>query len=158
MSPRVSVIVPAYDAPEFLAEALASVASQDLDDYEVIVVDDGSPRDLRAAAESAGLGSRLHFVRQANAGGSAARNRGIAMARGTLLAFLDHDDRWLPPKLARQVAELDAHPTAAMVFCRYRKFGRRTSPEGHPTSAPSGFVLPALVRDTLIRTLSVVMI
>ena len=156
MPPSVSVVVPAYNEPDFLAEALRSVAAQTLPPAEVIVVDDGSPRDLRAAAESAGLGSRLRYVRQDNAGGAAARNRGIAMAASEWVAFLDHDDRWLPHKLERQLAAAAAHPEAGLVYCQLQQFGTGSDPGPFPARAPSGRILPQLLERTLIRTLSVV--
>jgi glycosyltransferase involved in cell wall biosynthesis len=158
MPPTVSVIVPAYNEPDFLAEALRSVAAQTQPPLEVIVVDDGSPRDLRAAAESAGLGARLHFVRQDNAGGAAARNRGIALARGDWIALLDHDDRWLPHKLERQLAAAAGHPEAGLVYCQLRQFGTGSDPGPFPDAAPSGRILAALLERTLIRTLSTVLV
>lgn len=158
MTPRVSVVVPAYDEPVFLTDALRSVGAQTWTDFECIVVDDGSPRDLRPAAEAAGLGDRLRFVRQPNAGGGAARNHGIALARGDWIAFLDHDDRWLPQKLELQLAAVDRHPGAGLAFCRYTRTGSAAGSEAFPAEAPSGRILDALLRRTLIRTLSTVLV
>jgi glycosyltransferase involved in cell wall biosynthesis len=96
--PLISVVIPAYNAGEHLRETLASALGQQGPfTLDTIVVDDGSSDDTRAQVESM-PGVRL--IRQANAGPSAARNRGIAAARGELVALLDADDLWMPGKLA----------------------------------------------------------
>lgn len=154
--PSISVVVPAYNEPDFLLEALRSVASQTVQPLEVIVVDDGSPRPLRQAAEAAGLGPRLRFVRQENAGGAAARNHGIALAQGDWIAFLDHDDRWLPHKLQRQLAAVQ--PGAGLVFCQLQSFGVGAKGSSFPPEPPSGPMLRALLQRTWIRTLSTVLV
>ena len=97
-APEVSVIIPCFRS-ETLARAVDSVLSQTYAAYELIVVDDGSPEP--AAPPDA---ERLILVRQPNTGPGGARNRGVAMARGWLVAFLDSDDLWRPEKLAEQVA------------------------------------------------------
>ncbi len=160
-APDVSVIIPAYAEPEFLREAAASVAAQQNVRFELIVVDDGSPESVEPALADvrAQLGERLQFVRQENAGGAAARNRGVALARAPWVAFLDHDDVWLPDKLARQLAAAREHPEAALVYCALERFGGSGKERPiFPIDAPSGDILDALLEDTWIRTLSVVMI
>ncbi|MEY2430629.1 MAG: hypothetical protein QOC92_354 [Acidimicrobiaceae bacterium] len=102
-----------------MIDALASVASQTWTSWEAIVVDDGSsdatPTVLAAAAER---DRRVRVVRHDSPqGGSAARNSGIALAKGELLAFLDDDDQWLPTKLAEQVNYLGSHPDVGAVSC-----------------------------------------
>lgn len=102
--PRVSVIVPAY-RPTALDAALDSVRAQTFGSWQLIVVDDGSPEPVEPACAD-----DLVLVRQANTGPGGARNLGTSLATGEYLAFLDSDDRWLPEKLARQVAFHDADP------------------------------------------------
>lgn len=116
--PRVSVVVPAYDAERFLRSTLACAQRQTLGDLEIVVVDDGS-RDGTAELVRglSGEDSRLRLVAQPNRGVSAARNRGVAAARGELVAFLDHDDLWRADKLALQVARLDAAADAGVATC-----------------------------------------
>lgn len=109
--PRVSVIVPAYNAEETIAAALRSALSQEMPVHEVIVVDDGSGDGTTAVVQGIG-GVRL--IEQRNAGPAAARNAGIAAATGDWLAFLDADDVWLPQKIRVQCALLAAHPEVAM--------------------------------------------
>jgi glycosyltransferase involved in cell wall biosynthesis len=97
----VSVIIPALDRGWILREAIESVLAQDYDNFELIVVNDGSSDDTeRILAE---YGGRITVLEQANQGVSAARNNGVAHANGTLIAFLDSDDVWLPEKLSMQV-------------------------------------------------------
>lgn len=113
--PRVSIVMPAYNCAWCIDRALDSVQAQTFADYELIVVDDGSTDDT--PARLARRGEALRVIRQANAGMSAARNAGIAAARGEFVAFLDSDDWWRPAKLAQQVALLDAAPDVG--FCSH---------------------------------------
>ncbi|MCW5881063.1 MAG: glycosyltransferase family 2 protein [Anaerolineae bacterium] len=106
--PRVSVVLPVHNGERFLADALASVRAQAYAPLEVIVVDDGStdgtPRLL------AGLGGDAIIQQQTRQGPAAARNHGLRMARGEIVAFLDADDVWPRGMLRRHVAYLKAHP------------------------------------------------
>ncbi len=114
----VSVIIPAYNASAFVAQALDSALAQTYRTLEVVVVDDGSTDDTAAIVEAVACRDpRVRLVRQANGGPSAARNLGIAHSRGALIAPLDADDLWLPNKIARQVAAMRAGgPKVAMVY------------------------------------------
>lgn len=106
--PKVSVVIAAYNRPDYLQAALNSVLNQTYENFEIIVVDDGSETDLSGIVESCSVDVR--YVRQSENGGpSRARNRGVALADGAYVAFLDDDDEWLPSKLERQVAAMDGH-------------------------------------------------
>lgn len=107
--PKVSVVLPTYQSACFLAKALQSVVDQTFQDWELIVVDDGSTDETRAVV-AAFPDPRIRYVYQENRGAPAALNAGIRLARGAYIAFLGADDRWLPEKLARQVAQLDGLP------------------------------------------------
>lgn len=98
-APFFSIVIPVYDRAAALRAAIESVLVQSFQDFEIIVVDDGSHDDPRTVAEGF-ADPRLCFIRQANAGGGAARNRGIDQARGQFVAFLDSDDAFLPHHLA----------------------------------------------------------
>jgi glycosyltransferase involved in cell wall biosynthesis len=116
-SPIVSVVIPCKDRQLTLERALRSVFAQTFEDFEVIVVDDGSAVPLRAAMFDAD--ARLQFVRhEVNQGAAAARNGGIAAARGRFIAFLDSDDIWLPNKLLQQVVFMNrlANPDYSASF------------------------------------------
>jgi glycosyltransferase involved in cell wall biosynthesis len=116
--PSVSVVVPVFDAGERLLDAVESIERQGYEPLEIVVVDDGSTDDT--SARIASLGARVRSLRQANAGPSAARNRGLAAARGELFAFLDADDLWPAGKLDRQVGALVGDPDLDVVLGRVR--------------------------------------
>jgi len=122
-SPLVSVIVPAYDVTEFIGEALDSVLAQTFHDYEIIVINDGSPDTEALERALAPYMSRIVYIKQENRGVSAARNTGIKAARGSLLAFLDADDTWLPNYLEVQVARIQADPTIDVLYPNVMLFG-----------------------------------
>lgn len=114
---RVSVIVPAFNYGRVLPEALDSIAAQTLADWECLIVDDGSTDDTGAVARSFEAGDRRFvYVAQENSGPSATRNRGIRMARGEFLQFLDADDLLEPDKLRAHTRFLDEHPECAAVY------------------------------------------
>ena len=116
-APRVSIVIPAYNAAAFIAKTLATVAAQTFTDFEVIVVDDGSSDDTQLVAERflKDKGLRGRCIRQENKKIAGARNTGIRAAEADLISFLDHDDLWFPDKLARTLAEFDSHPDADLV-------------------------------------------
>ncbi len=109
----VSTVIPVFNAASFIARAVDSVLAQTYPNVEIIVVNDGSTDDT--GAHLLAYGHRIRVIEQENAGLSAARNAGIRATRGDLVAFLDADDWWLPSKLERQVALLDANPRLG--FC-----------------------------------------
>jgi len=101
--PLVTAIIAAYNGEQYLAEAIQSVLAQDYPRVELVVIDDGS---TDATAAVAARFVQVRLLTQKNAGVAAARNRAAKAAHGTLLAFLDQDDRWTPGKLSAQVAPL----------------------------------------------------
>ena len=116
--PRVSVVTPCFNAARFIPATVQSVRGQTLVDWEMVVVDDGSSDGSPELLERLG-DPRVRVLRQANAGPSAARNTGIAAARGTYIAFLDADDIALPHRLAAQASVLDADPGLAAAASGY---------------------------------------
>lgn len=104
--PTVSVIIPAYKVAPYIRETLESVFAQTYTDYEVVVVNDGSPDTEELERALAPCLGRIRYITQENRGAGAARNRGLRDARGTLVAFLDGDDIWLPSFLEEQVSFL----------------------------------------------------
>ena len=113
--PLVSIVIPVFDAEGTLGEAVTSVLAQTLEAIEVIVVDDGST-DGSAEVVRRIADPRVHVAVEPHRGAAAARNAGVARARGALLAFLDADDRWARRKLERQWSVLRADPSVDMVF------------------------------------------
>jgi glycosyltransferase involved in cell wall biosynthesis len=112
--PRVTAVIPTYNAAPFIRRTVESVLAQSYKDFELIVVDDGSSD--ATAGIVAGFGDRVRLIIQPNRGVSAARNRAIAEARGDLIAFLDHDDIWYPEKLEQQVHLMDTRPEVGLVY------------------------------------------
>jgi glycosyltransferase involved in cell wall biosynthesis len=120
---RVSVVIPCHNSLRYLPETVDSVLAQtfcdgDDDGLEVVLVDDGGTDDLAAWVEERD-DRCLRLVRQDNAGVSAARNRGVAEARGELVAFIDSDDTWEPTFLERAVARFDAEADLGLVYSWY---------------------------------------
>ena len=104
---RVSVVIPAYNVAGFIAAALESVLAQTFKDYEIILVNDGSPDTRELEIAVAPFREQIVYARQANGGASRARNLAICLARGELVAFLDGDDLWFPEHLAGLIKFLD---------------------------------------------------
>ncbi len=128
--PLVSVVIPTFNRAKTILRAVDSVIGQDYAPLELIVVDDGSEDGTGALLAPLAETGRLILHRQANRGVSAARNAGIGLARGSLVAFLDSDDQWLPAKISAQVKFMADHPEAVLVQTQERwiRHGRRVNP------------------------------
>jgi len=163
-TPLVSVILPAYNAQVYIAQAVASVLEQDYANLELLVVDDGS---TDGTAEHPALQDRrIRVLHQANAGPAAARNLGLTAAGGDLIAFMDADDLWLPGKLTAQVGYLQAHPDISIVFGRFQRWlaepdGSFSTPpanQARPTlpvlAQPSGWIYTDLLLDSVIHIIT----
>jgi len=141
--PQVTVIIPLYNKGSYIHRALNSVFTQTFQNYEVIVVDDGSTDngpDVAARFND----PRLRLIRQANAGPGSARNRGVDEAQGKYVAFLDADDEWLPEFLAYSLTNLQNHPECVLSTCNYfTESSRSETPQTKIASLPPGpFRLP----------------
>ena len=107
--PKVSIVMPAYNVAPYIRETLESVFAQTFTNYEIIIVNDGSPdtEDFEQALEP--FKARVHYFKQENRGAGAARNAGLRAARGEYIAFLDADDLWLPNYLEEQFRFINEH-------------------------------------------------
>lgn len=153
--PNVSVIIPAYNAEAFIADTIQSVLAQTYQDFEIIVVDDGSTDGTLAALDA--FNGRVRVHSQRNSGVATARNAGAGLATGTFIAFLDADDLWLPHKLEQQLY----HSTAPMTFTdRFNIGARGELPElqSDVTAMHGGDVFVPLLREgNFITNTSVMM-
>lgn len=111
----VSVIIPTYNARQYICRAVDSALAQTYQDIEIIVVDDGSTDDTVGVLKK--YGGKVRILSQKNSGPSAARNKGIREARGQYIAFLDSDDRWASEKLEKQLGVIQDDPAVRFVNC-----------------------------------------
>ena len=139
--PLLSVVIPAYNAERFLAEALASVFRNGVLPLEVIVVDDGSTDGTKDAV----AGLPVRYLRAEHRGVAAARNIGWRAARGELLAWLDADDRWSPGRLEKQLAALASQESSDIVYGHVQQF--RSDSEGESLFGPP---LPGRLPGTML--------
>ena len=148
--PIVSVIIPAYNTAAFIAASLESVFAQTLSDFEVIVINDGSPDTTELEQVLAHYLGRIIYLKQENRGPGAARNLGIRQARGEYIAFLDSDDCWLPDYLASQIKLFEEAPLLDVVYSDAQHYGEPSlAGKTYMQTCPSnGLVtLEALIRE-----------
>jgi glycosyltransferase involved in cell wall biosynthesis len=146
----VSVVIPTYKHRDLVVETIESVLGQSFGDFEVIVVNDGSPDDTEQVLAGLIETGRIRYFRQPNRGQAAARNRGLAEARGKFVAFLDDDDLWPGDKLRWQVELFDLYPQAVMAYGDCAIIGRRGPGEPSVTGPASGLFCGD-VRDKLLE-------
>lgn len=155
--PLISVIIPTYNRRDFLKEAIRSVLEQSFRDFELIVVDDGSKDGTHEMIqrEFSGL---LTYLYQENQGVSRARNRGLQVAQGEFVAFLDSDDLWLPRKLERQVAFMQSNPDAQICYTDeiWIRRGVRVNPKKKHAKY-SGWIYPRCLPLCIISPSSALM-
>lgn len=146
-SPQVTVCIPVYNRSQAFRPTLDSVFSQTMEDWELVIVDDGSSDDTAEVVGSY-RDARIRYLRQANQGQAAARNHGLQEARGEFIAFLDHDDRWSPPKLERQTARLSSDPECGLVYAALRFVDEAGVERGRPKlPQPEGWVFERLLAE-----------
>ena len=151
---QVSVILPFYNGKAYIKETIDSLHAQTYPNYEVLLIDDGSPKQ-EESQYAADLISSLHdprfvYVWKANGGLSDARNFGIARSEGEFIAFVDQDDLWMPTKLEDQIRMVERHPEAQVVFTDGAYIGERN----HPIGMGRRYRLPdGEVPDTYTRLL-----
>jgi glycosyltransferase involved in cell wall biosynthesis len=160
MTPEASVVIPTFNRRAMVLEAAGSVLAQRGADFELIVVDDGSTDGTAEALDSLRRESAVPFAieRVPNRGPAAARNRGVALARASLVAFLDSDDLWMPSKLAEQIAFMNMHQEYAISQCEeaWIRRGRRVNPGRRHRKRGGDFFIDSL-RTCLISPSAVIM-
>ena len=118
--PTISVIIHTYNNEKFIGETIESVLSQTYKDYEIIVIDDGSTDNTRAALLPYMDKIRYHY--KENGGIASAKNAGIKLSKAKFIAFFDHDDLWVPDKLKMQMEYFNKNPQAGLVYSKYITF------------------------------------
>lgn len=126
---RVSIIIPTYNHAQYVVDAIQSVLNQVYDNYEIIVIDDGSQDKTRQVV--AQFGNQVRYIWQENQGLSAARNTGIQAANGEFIALLDADDMYEPTFLSKLISELEANPDGDAVYCGYQFVDASNNPLPH---------------------------
>jgi len=152
----VSIVLPVFNRSQWVCEAVDSVLAQTLQDFELIVVDDGSTDKTPDALGR--YGDRIRLLRQQNRGVSAARNRGVRSAGGRWIAFLDSDDLWRAEKLAKQTAFLAGRPAARI--CQTEEVWIRNGAQVNPGRRhrkPSGDIFTASLALCLVSPSAVMM-
>ena len=142
---KVSVVIPCFNAGEYLDEAVQSALAQTWQDLEVVIVDDGSTDPSTLDLLRQARWPRTRIFHQANAGPAAARNRAVREAGGRYILPLDADDTIEPSYVEKAVAVLEARPNVGCVYCKARKFGAEQGPWNLPV-----YTLRELVIDNVI--------
>lgn len=133
--PKISVVMPVYNAEKYLREAMDSILAQTLGDFEFIIIDDGST-DASAEIVRSYSDARIRFYQnERNMGVAATLNRGLDLATGEYIARMDADDISLPERFAKQAAYLDAHPECAALGCDMELFGAQIGTFAHAHTA-----------------------
>jgi glycosyltransferase involved in cell wall biosynthesis len=154
-TPFVSVVIPCFRAADTLRTAVESVLRQSWSDLEVIIVDDGSPdHSLLVALKLAEEDPRIRVLSQANSGPALARNRGIAASVGTLIAFLDADDRWTSDYLAEHVAHFARNPACGAAFARVAFFDQAMRRAGRTSAKVRSLTLAKILGENAVCTTS----
>lgn len=148
--PKVTVIIPTYNAIAYLPSTVDSVIQQTFTDFEVLIVDDGST-DETVEWVSKLVDPRVRLISQANQGVAVARNQGITGAQGEYVAFLDADDLWEPTKLEKQVKCLEENPQIGLVNTSIVNIDEQGKPLGAVNASDiEGNVLKYIVEENLI--------
>ncbi len=124
-APRVSIIIPAYNVADYIAEALDSVLAQTYTDYEIVVINDGSPDTDKLEQVLEPYRERIVYAKQENRGVSGARNTGLRTARAPFIAQVDPDDAWMPNYLEVQMEIIDGDPTIDVLYPNALIFGNK---------------------------------
>jgi glycosyltransferase involved in cell wall biosynthesis len=159
--PKVSVIVPAYNAMNYLPQTITNVLKQTYQDFEIVIINDGSTDNIQAWIAQIN-DAQVKLVSQSNQGLAGARNRGIQESVGEYLAFLDADDLWEHTKLAKQVEVLDGEPEAGLVYTWVAYIDEVGNTTGRVVNnlnnQQEGYIWRQLTKQNLVECGSVAMI
>jgi glycosyltransferase involved in cell wall biosynthesis len=145
-APLVSVIVPAYNAAHWIAETIRSVQAQSLDDWELIIINDGSSDDTASVIETFLSDKRIQLVHQSNSGVCKTRNHGFTLAKGKYIALLDADDLFLPENLKEKITALESNSDARWTYSNLKLINEKSEKYGPDTQGKSKNILQHLLR------------
>ncbi|MFQ5714308.1 MAG: glycosyltransferase family 2 protein [Candidatus Scalinduaceae bacterium] len=151
--PTISVIIHTYNNEKFIGETIKSVLSQTYKDYEIIVVDDGSTDNTRAALLP--YMDKIRYYYKENGGIASAKNAGIKLSKAKFIAFFDHDDLWVPDKLKMQMEYFNKNPQAGLVYSKYTTFRDGKKLRTKPKKGYSGWIFAKLLSKSIIQTSTV---
>lgn len=155
--PEVSVIVPTYNRADLIRDSIDSVLNQTFQDFEIVVIDDGSTDNTKNIVEEYS-DSRIKYFYQKNAGLNAARNSGIRESCGKYIAYIDSDDIWEPTKLEKQVRVLEKFPDVGLVYCGSSLIDENGSPAGkRPLISHRGYVFEKIIKYNFLYNGSIVL-
>lgn len=166
MAPKVSVIIPTYNRRDYLIEAVESVLAQTYQDFEIIVVDDGSNDNTEIhfaefIQRTPAAKGRIFYCKQKNSGPAIARNHGIFRSCGEYIAFLDSDDLWYPEKLEKQVGVLDENPEIDLVYADCYSGESRNDPNQNgffvSENLFSGYIFERIAQNNIFWTSSLLL-
>lgn len=152
--PTISVIIHTFNNEKFIAETVESVLRQTYNDYEIIVVDDGSEDGTRDALLPYMQKIRYHY--KENGGIASAKNAGISLSNAEFIAFLDHDDLWVPDKLKIQMEHFNNNPQVGLVYAKYTSFKSDKELRTKPKKGYSGWIFKELLSKSFIQTSTVI--
>ncbi|RKT99077.1 hypothetical protein C7H84_33330 [Burkholderia sp. Nafp2/4-1b] len=145
----ISVVIPTYNRAHTIGRAIRSVLGQTYAPLEIVVVDDCSTDDTEAVVRAIGADNLIYVCNDRNLKGGASRNRGVRLANGELIAFLDSDDEWMPEKLALQYSELGRAADPGRAICYTRLL--LSHPGGHLLKPDRGLAQGESIADYLFR-------
>lgn len=145
----ISVLIPVYNSENYIAEAIESVLQQTYQDFEIIVVDDGSTDNTRQMVES--FGEKVQYHYQENSGAGASRNKCVRLSRGEFLAFLDSDDVWSKNKLELQLQEFESDNSLEAVFGMLKNVQQKDWEQSvYQTNVPGEQLLKGYTQNTML--------
>ena len=154
MKPLISVIIPAFNIENYVADAIRSVQAQTLQDLEIVVIDDSSTDGTRRIVDGFRSDPRVKLVlnKLSNSGTSGARNAGLEVARGQYIGFLDGDDIWHPSKVQRHLSLMESQPDIDLTFSRWNTIDEHGVSTGRVTRPPRKrrFQMEDLLKENLV--------
>jgi glycosyltransferase involved in cell wall biosynthesis len=147
--PLISVIIPVYNGESHICKAIRSVLDQTYNNFELIIVDDGSTDSTSTIVRSF-TDKRISYIHQGNLGPSSARNAGVMRSRGEYIAFLDCDDWWLPKKLEIQLTHFQSFPETGLVYCATHIYDTRNRLVQFQAANIDGYALDSMLMGNFI--------